>query len=162
MINAELLQPVALDFVLAAITSAGFAVLFSVPRRLLLASAVLGGIAHSLRAALQLGFGLPVEWSTLAASMIIGISAVLLARRLRAPALILAIAASIPLIPGIPAYTAMINFLQASTQPSLELAQAHLATALLSFLKAALILSSIGIGVAVPSLLMFRRPPTQD
>ncbi|HYO89271.1 MAG TPA: threonine/serine exporter family protein, partial [Candidatus Limnocylindrales bacterium] len=78
MINAELLQTVALDFVLAAITSAGFAVLFSVPRRLLLASALLGGIAHSMRAALQLGFGLPVEWSTLAASMIIGIVAVLL------------------------------------------------------------------------------------
>ncbi len=159
---ADLLQTVALDFVLAGVTAAGFAVLFSVPRRLLLACALLGGLGHSSRAALQLAFGLPVEWSTLAASIIIGFSAVLLARRLRAPALVFAIAASIPLIPGIAAYTAMINFLQASTQPSLELAQAYLATALLSFLKAALILSSIAIGVAVPSLLMFRRPPAQD
>jgi uncharacterized membrane protein YjjB (DUF3815 family) len=162
MMTLDLLQTVALDFVLAGITAAGFAVLFSVPRRLLLACALLGGVAHSARAALNLAFGLPVEWTTLAASVIIGVVSVLLARRLRAPALIFAIAASIPLIPGIPAYTAMVNFLQASTQPSLELAQAHLVTALLSFLKASLILSSIAIGVAVPSLVMFRRKPGKE
>lgn len=162
MITLDLLQAIALDFLFAAITAAGFAVLFSVPRRLLLASALLGGAAHALRAALNLIFDLPLEWSTLAASTTIGIVSVLLARRLRSPALIFAIAASIPLIPGIPAYTAMINFLQASTQPSLELAQTHLNTALLSLLKASLILGSIAIGVAVPSLVMFRYKPIRD
>lgn len=162
MITLDLLQTIVLDFVLAALTAAGFAVLFSVPRRLLLACALLGGAAHALRAALNLTFDLPQEWSTLVASTVIGIVAVLLARRLRSPALIFAIAASIPLIPGIPAYTAMVNFLQASTQPSLELAQVHLNTALLSLLKTTLILGSIAIGVAVPSLVMFRHKPIRE
>lgn len=151
-----------LDFVLAGVSAAGFALLFSVPRRLLLASAVLGGLAHSTRAASALLLNLPTEWGTLIAAILIGLLSIPLAQRLRAPAIIFSIAASIPLVPGIPAYTAMVNFLQASTQPSLELAQAHLITAGLSFLKAALILGAIAIGVAVPSLVLFRHPLKRD
>jgi uncharacterized membrane protein YjjB (DUF3815 family) len=158
----ETLITVVLDFLLAGVVAAGFGVLFSVPPRLLLACAVLGGLAHSVRTAIQLTFGLPIEWSTLVSALVIGFVAVLLARRLRAPALVFAIAASIPLVPGILAYTAMINFVQAAIQPSRELAQAHLDTALISFLKTALVLSAIGIGVAAPALLIFRRKPIHD
>jgi uncharacterized membrane protein YjjB (DUF3815 family) len=162
MITLESLRLVGLDFVLAGVVAAGFAVLFSVPRRLLLACALLGGLGHSVRTGLLVNFDLPIEWATLIAALVIGFTAVLLARRLRAPALIFAIAASIPLVPGILAYTAMINFLQAATQPSVELAKENLSTALLSFLKAALVLSSIAIGVAAPSLILFRRRPVHD
>ena len=156
------LVTIALDFLLAGVVAAGFAVLFSVPPRLLLACALLGGIGHSTRTAVQLAFGLPLEWSTLIAALVIGFAAVVLARRLRAPAPIFAIAASIPLVPGILAYTAMINFVQAATQPSRELAQAYLDTALISFLRTALVLSAIGIGVAAPALLIFRKKPVHD
>lgn len=156
------LVQIGLDFLLACVVSAGFAVLFSVPPRLLLACALLGGLGHSVRTALNVSFQLPIEWSTLIASLGIGFMAVVLARRLRAPAPVFAIAACIPLVPGILAYTAMINFVKASTEPVADVAQQYLYTALLSFLKTAVVLGAIGIGVAAPSLVLFRRKPIQD
>ena len=162
MVTLDIVGEIGLDFLLAAVVSAGFAVLFSVPRRLLLACALLGGLGHALRTALMLLYELPLEWSTLIASLLIGFLALVLARRLHAPAPVFAIAACIPLIPGILAYTAMINFLRASTQVTAEAAQEYLSIALLNFLKTTLVLSSIGIGVAAPSLLLIRRKPVQD
>ncbi|MBL8146734.1 MAG: threonine/serine exporter family protein [Anaerolineae bacterium] len=153
---------IGVDFVLAAVVSAGFAVLFSVPRRLLLACALLGGFGYGARALLMRVNHMPLEWATLIVSLVIGFLALVLARRLRAPAPIFAIAACIPLVPGILAFTAMINFLRASTQATADGAQAYLSIALLNFLKTTLVLSSIGIGVAAPSLLFVRRKPIQD
>jgi len=153
---------IGLDFALAAVVAAGFGVLFSVPRRLLLACALLGGFGYAVRGVLMRVNQMPVEWATLIVSLMIGFLALILARRLRAPAPIFAIAACIPLVPGILAFTAMINFLRASTQTTAEAAQTFLSIALLNFLKTTLVLSSIGIGVAAPSLLLVRRRPVQD
>lgn len=162
MLTPEIVEQAGMSFLLAGVVAAGFAVLFSVPRRLLLACALLGGIGHSVRTLLMLLYDLPIEWATLIVSLLIGILALLLARRLRSPALIFAIAACIPLVPGILAYTAMINFLRASTQATAEAAQEYLSVALLNFLKTTLVLSAIGIGVAAPSLIFFRHRPTHD
>lgn len=162
MVTIDVVGRIVLDFLLAGVVSAGFAVLFSVPARLLLACAFLGGLGHAVRTTLMLVAGLPLEWSTLVASLLIGFTALLLARKLRAPAPIFAIAACIPLVPGILAYTAMINFLRAASQTTPDAAQQYLSVALTNFLKTTVVLSSIGIGVAAPSLIFFRHRPIHD
>lgn len=151
MIAVDLLE----DMVLAAIPAVGFGMLFNVPRRVLGHCAVLGAIGHGLRFLLLRG-GVPVEISTLIAASMISFAGVWQAQRLRAHPKVFTVAAVIPMIPGVPLFTALITIQQIYLKgASPEL----LAQAIGLGLKAFFIVTALAVGLAMPGLILFRRRP---
>jgi uncharacterized membrane protein YjjB (DUF3815 family) len=92
-------------------TTTGFAMLFGVPLRRLLACAVAGMVAYAAnRLASELGA--PLGVAMFLGGMAVGVLAELLARVLRAPASIFSIPGIITLVPGGMAFRTMLSFAQ--------------------------------------------------
>ncbi len=81
----EMLQMALTDAFWAAIPAVGFAMLFAVPPRFLKYCAIVGALAHSMRAVMVHYGDIPIEWATLAASSFVSLVFVYLSRRLLAP-----------------------------------------------------------------------------
>ncbi len=141
----------------AGIAALGFAVLFNVPVRTLLACAVCGAIAYATRTLLATSAGLSMEAATLAGATLVGFAAVLLSRRLHVPAPVLVMPGVIPLIPGALAFRTMIDLLNLSAAPAAD--ETLVAIAAVNSFKTALIIGAIAAGVAIPSLIFRRRRP---
>ncbi|MFW5709199.1 MAG: threonine/serine exporter family protein [Chloroflexota bacterium] len=142
----------------SAIAATGFAVLFNVPPRALWGCALAGAIGHALRTVMVEMAGLSVEFGTLVGAASVGFIGVQLARRLRAPSLIFTVPAAIPMVPGVFAYTAMLNFLVlASSTP--EAGSTLLVDAMTNLIRATLVLGAIAIGITLPQLLFRRARP---
>lgn len=106
-------QPNVLLALLAAYTAAGgFAVLFDVPRRYILFSALVGAVAYSTRQ-LVLAGGIPPEGAALVAGLTIGLCAEALARLFDVPTSLFSIPGYIPLVPGVLAFRTILNFVNA-------------------------------------------------
>ena len=144
------------DALFSAVPAVGFAMVFNVPKRFLIHCAFAGAIAHAFRTFL-LHHGLAIEWATFSAAAAIGFMAILFAKRHLAPALMLAVAASIPMLPGVFAFetvTALIK-LTAQSQVSHELTDAVITNGL----KTVFIVAALAGGLAMPQLLFFRTRP---
>jgi uncharacterized membrane protein YjjB (DUF3815 family) len=101
--------PIAL--ILAAVTTAGFAMLFAVPLRRLLACILAGVVAYAAdRLATQ--YGAPLALAMFSGGMAVGVLAEALARLLRAPSSIFSIPGIITLVPGGLAFRTMLAFAQ--------------------------------------------------
>ena len=142
---------------LAAVASAGFAVLFNVPPRALAACAISGGLAYLTRLSLSVGGGVNAELATFVAATLVGVAGTLWGRRLRAPAVIFVIPGVIPLIPGQLAFRMMIDILQltAATGPAQNDAVARV---VVGMLRTSITMIAMACGAAMPSLLL--RPET--
>ena len=153
--SLELARLVGADLLWSALAALGFAVLFDVPRRLLPACLLLGALGHGSRTLLmKLGLG-GVEAATLCAAVLVGFAAVGCARRARVPAIVFALPAAIPMVPGAFAFKTMLGVLRlvggtAAPSPSLAVDTAVAAA------KTALILAALAVGVGSPGL-VFRR-----
>lgn len=153
---AELGFIVLADAFWSGIAALGFAMLFIVPRRALVACALCGAAGHALRA-LLMQFGIS-EAATLVGSTLVGCLSVTCARQTHVPAPIFAISGAIPMVPGSFAYRAMIGFIQVTTSDAAT-ATPLLADAGINFVKTGLILGAIAAGIAAPTLLFRRRTP---
>lgn len=151
MMLVELVQ----DVVLAAVPAVGFGMLFNVPTTALKNCAVLGGAGHGLRLAL-LRAGLPIEVATLLAASTISFVGVWWAQRLRAHPKVFTVAAVIPMIPGVPLFTALITIQQIYAKGA---SQELLTRAIDSGLRATIIVAALAVGLAMPGLLYYRRRP---
>lgn len=141
----------------SALAAVGFAVLFNVPPRYLPACAGCAAFSHAFRA-LMMHFGIPIEFATLFAATALGFIALLLANRLRSPAMLFAIPGIIPMIPGSFAYRAMIGLVSMVNVPSDQAAEL-LIQASANFIRTGLILGALGVGLAAPMLLFQREKP---
>ncbi|MCS7070879.1 MAG: threonine/serine exporter family protein [Anaerolinea sp.] len=155
----------AVDTLLALLTDAGwsalaafgFALAFNAPRRTLIGCALAGATGHAVRTALMAG-GLPLEFATLAGASSVGALAWLFARWQRTPALIYAICGSIPLVPGVFAFRAMLALINiAAADPGS--AGPFLEEAAIAFTRTGITLAAIAIGITAPTLLFGRRKP---
>lgn len=144
------------DALLAAIPATGFAMVFNVPSRALPFCALAGAIGHSLRTFLLEMNILGVEWATFMASITIGFIAVVWSRRFLLPRPTFTVAAIIPMIPGGMAFKAIIAVVRLNEQGYSE---ALFAQAMDNGLKSLFILGALAIGLAVPSLVIFRQKP---
>lgn len=144
------------DAVWSGLAALGFAVLFNVPRDLLVRCAVAGALGHSARALLMV-FGLSTEWGTLAGATLVGAFAWIQSAQMNAPAAIFGICGGIPMVPGVFAYQTMIGVLRIATATDPDLSAALLVEASTNAIRTALILGAIAIGIAAPTLL-FQRP----
>jgi uncharacterized membrane protein YjjB (DUF3815 family) len=150
-----LLQLVLRDALWSALAAAAFAILFNVPRRTLLGCAACGAVGHSLRA-LLLALGWSIEAGTLFGATVVGFMGIWLAHAYKVPATVFTLSGSIPMVPGVYAYRAMLGFIQVTSAPVGE-ASAALVEAGVNAIATGLILAAIGIGITAPGLL-FRRP----
>ena len=129
--------------------------LFSVPPRFLKYCAVVGALAHSMRAVLM-HYGLPIEWATLAASSFVSLVFVYLSRRLLAPRPVFTVACIIPMIPGKFAFNTIIAVLSMNS----EGVSGHLINAAIETgLKTLFILMALSFGLAIPPLIIYRNRP---
>lgn len=131
----------------AAVGAASFAVIFNLPKRLLIAAALGGAICVCTRNFLSFELGINLAGATLAGATLVSVLAVKAIHWLHTPALVLVVPAVIPLVPGVKIYYALyatINIDKLSLEYFLEAAQIGV--------DAALIIMGIAIGAAVPSL----------
>ncbi len=144
------------QMLLAAIPAVGFAMVFHVPARILSFCAAGGALGRGLRYLLHEGAGLPIEWSTLLAAAVVSLIGVAVAQRLRAHPKVFTVAAMIPMIPGVPLFTALLALAQIQkTGATDEL----LSVVVTQGLKAGFIVAALAVGLAVPGLLFYRRRP---
>ncbi|WP_038173701.1 threonine/serine exporter family protein [Vibrio pacinii] len=143
------------DMFFAAIPAVGFALVFNVPQKALLYCAFGGALGHGSRY-LMMHFGIPIEWATLFAAIIVSMAGVHLSRRFLAHPKVFTVASLIPMIPGVFAYKAMIALVELNhVGYSPEL----VAMLMENFLKAMFIIAGLAVGLAMPGLLFYRRKP---
>jgi uncharacterized membrane protein YjjB (DUF3815 family) len=140
---------------LASVPAVGFGMAFNVPRRILVWCAAGGALGRGLRY-LLVEAGLPVAWATLLAAAAVSWLGVWVAQRLHAHPKVFTVAAVIPMVPGVPMYTALLALSQIQRSGvTYEL----LATAITSALDASFIVAALAVGLAVPGLFVYRRRP---
>ena len=141
--------------VLSAVPAVGFGMAFNVPLRILGFCAAFGALGRGLRY-LLVEAGLPIAWSTLLAAAAVSFLGVLVAQRLRAHPKVFTVAAVIPMVPGVPMYTALLALSQIQR---LGVTYELMATALTAALDASFIVAALAVGLAVPGLFVYRRRP---
>jgi len=140
---AHLLQNMAM----AALPAVGFALVFNVPVSALGYCAAGGAIGRGLR------FLLMTEQMPIGMVSLLG---VYFAQKLKAHPKVFTVAAMIPMIPGIPFFTALIAVVEIQQQ---GFTQELLATVVTSGLRATFIVAALAVGLAVPGLFFYRRRP---
>ncbi len=144
------------DMLLAAVPATGFAVLFNVPVRTLIFAASGGACGHGLRW-LLLPAGIPIEWGSLVAATVISTGCVLLARRLHVHPKVFSIAAMIPMVPGVPFFTALIAWHELNRHGfNGEIFASAVSASLLTLF----IMTALAFGLAMPGMLFYRRKPS--
>ena len=133
----DILFQAALGFVV----TAGFAVLFNVPRSALPYSALIGAGGHALLFFLR-GLGLSAEGATFCGSFAVGLVGFGVARRMHAPRMIFTVTGIISMVPGIPAYEMIIYFVHSDTLNGLQ-----------SAVRTGLITGAIAAGLSIARLL---------
>lgn len=145
------------DVFWSGIVAVGFAILFNVPPKTLVACAICGAGGHALRTVLmQLGMG--IVPATLAGAALIGWLSDFFARRLEIPSLVFAICGVIPMVPGRFAYSAMLGVIRVSTATPAAGEPILMETAI-NFINTGLILAALALGITMPALLLRRQKP---
>lgn len=151
----ELIQLLVIDAWFAWIPAVGFAMVFNVPKKMLIYCAVGGAFAHSLRY-LLMHFGLPIEWATLAASSSMGFLGLYWSRKRLIPRPVFTVASVIPMIPGSFAFTTVIALVELNAG-GYNLALVQLVVE--NGLRTLFILGALSLGLALPSILIYRGRP---
>ncbi len=136
---------------MAAITASAFAVLFSVPGRTLLMTALLGALGVAFKFSLM-SAGWSVIEGTFVAACAVGLSSMWLAWRFHAPTVVFSLPAVIPMVPGVFAYRAMMGVLEFTRGE--VLGQELLLSIISNGLTTAFVFLSLAIGVSLPNLLL--------
>lgn len=101
----ELLGPV----LLGVAVSFGFGVAFNLPPRMLLIAAMVGGFGL-LTKGMATQLGLPPEVATFVGALTVGVLGEIGARRWKTPRSLFTVPGFIPLVPGVPAFRAVVSF----------------------------------------------------
>lgn len=151
----DMAAPLLQDALWSGLAAVGFAVLFNVPRRLLVGCFVSGAVGHAARTALAAG-GLALEPATLFAATLVGFVSVRLAQRFDCRLALFTITGAIPMIPGVFAYRTMLGLLSVASMSPAD-SGTILIDASINAIRTGVILSALAIGIAAPTLL-FQRP----
>ena len=132
----------------AVVGAAGYAVMFYTPKRLLPLIGIGGLIAILVKNTLILHLGFSVFGATFIAAAMVSLFSLKAARHGKTSSKVLAIPSAIPLVPGVFIYRFLYAMLHINS-----LTSATLVEAIQSGVTAILIIISIGVGVAIPSIL---------
>lgn len=139
-------------------SSSGIAILFNVPRRVLIACAAGGAIGYTTQI-LLVEAGFEIIPATLVGATLVGFWATLMARYYRMPAVIFSISGAIPLVPGVFAFRTMIFILRIANAQNQEALEYALLQAMQNGIITGLSLAALAVGIAAPTLLFERRQP---
>ena len=143
--------------IFAAVAGFGFAYASSPPKRTLIYSAVLAAIGHSSRSLMmQTGF-FSIALATLIASFLVGILGMFLAKRLKAPAEIIAFPALLPMIPGIYAYKSILAILSYTKSVDIEQKTMYLMLFFDNAITTMMVSLALGVGVSVTLLIFYEQ-----
>ncbi len=138
-------------FLLGTVAAGAFAVLFNVPVRVLLVTALSGGIALVVRA-LVAGNSPSLAFGTFLGALSVGVWAAYWSYRVDTPGHVISIPGMIPLIPGVFAYKTLMGIWQfVYLEPQDRVPK--LAETVHSGLQTALILLGISLGIAIPNVI---------
>ena len=142
----------------AAPAALGFALLFNVPPRSLVACCTLAVIGHATRKAVTV-FGGDLVLATLIGGVVIGIAAQWWAKRHEMIPTVYSISAAIPMVPGTFMYKAVQGLLGIANVSTLSEAAAQqlLTDASINAVKACMILMALAFGIAAPILFLPHR-----
>jgi len=143
----------------SALAAAGFAVLFNVPPRTLWGCAVTAAVGYSIRTLTIEAFDAGLPNATLIGATAVGFMSVYFARRLRTPTLIFSVTGSIPMVPGLLAFSAMLDIIQLVNTADPEIGKALLLSAVKDAIIVGLTLAAIAVGIIMPKLLFQRVKP---
>lgn len=129
----------ALEFIISSLSSIGFGLVFSIPKKALLVAGLNGGIGWIIYR-LTLNYSGSIYFATFLSSLLIASIAEIQARRLRYPASIFNIPGIINLCPGEAIYNTMSSFING-----------HSDIAISYFYKAVVIAGAIAFGVLLAS-----------
>lgn len=153
----DLLTLASMDLVWSAVAAAGFAVLFKVPRHLLLICVLVGGVGHASRTVL-LAAGVNMVLAALVGATLVGFLGYWLARVYKVPSPVITVPAIIPLVPGSVAFQSLLKLINAlGAGPSA--AQELFLSAAYDAVQAGLILFALGLGISAPFVLLRRQKP---
>lgn len=145
------------DLFWSGVVAAGFAILFNVPPKSLIACFICGASGHATRT-LLMELGVAIAPATLAGASVVGLMSDYFARRLEIPSLVFGICGAIPMVPGAFAYRAMLGVIRIATSTPDE-GEAILIETTINFVNTGLILAAIALGITMPMLLFRRRKP---
>jgi uncharacterized membrane protein YjjB (DUF3815 family) len=145
------------DLFWSGLAALGFAVLFNVPKRLLVGCFLSGAVGHGIRTML-VNSGASVELGTLVGAAAVGFLSVYLSSHYRVPTSSFTVTGAIPLVPGVFAYQTIIGLLNATSATSAQSVDL-LTFAAINGVRTALILGAIAFGTAAPTLLFKRSNP---
>jgi uncharacterized membrane protein YjjB (DUF3815 family) len=100
--------------------------------------------------------GVPIELATFMAASTVSLISVYVAQKWRAHPKVFTVAAMIPMIPGVPFFTALIAIMEIQRK---SMTPELLATAVNSGLRTAMIVAALAVGLALPGLLVYRKRP---
>lgn len=137
----------------AAMAATGFAMIFNVPKRILIVCALNGVLAIYIRNILETHGGLGLAASTFWASLAVGIACIYVRRKVRVPLTVIGMPAVIIMLPGVLLYKAMMGFMQINSEARLVDRSLQLADAIGISIVAGLTLLGLSTGIAFASLL---------
>lgn len=135
----------------AGVAALGFAVLFNVPKRTLLAIWAMGAVGGCVKFS-SLYFQIDIVLASLLGASAVGILSVPTAHKWYSPPLVFAIPAVIPMVPGAFAYNMMLGFINLATTSDNKMYAQILMETVNNGSKALFILMALATGVAVPML----------
>ena len=130
----------------------GFAVLFNVPRRALGIIYVIAALGGMTKLAM-VQQGIATALAAFVGASLIGVLSVMAAHQRKAPPMIFAIPAVIPMIPGFFAYQAMVGMIELTLQKDPQLYSQLFFATVNNGLSALFVLLALSTGVAIPMLI---------
>jgi len=123
------------------VATAGFAILFNVPRSTLLPAALIGAGGHLLRFSMR-GLGISNEVATFCGALTVGLVGYWQARRVHLPRLVFTVTGIISMVPGVPAYEVIVYFSKGDILDGLQ-----------SAVRATLLTGAIAAGLSTARIL---------
>lgn len=142
------------DALFSALAAIGFAAISRPPRQAYLYCALIAAAGHSLRSLLMLAEGTHIVAATFAASLAVGIMAVLLARKPRVPSETFLFPSLLPMIPGIYAYRTFGGLVMCLSQESEQDFMHYLYLFTDNGLTCFFILLAMAVGATLPIFMM--------
>jgi uncharacterized membrane protein YjjB (DUF3815 family) len=130
----------------------GFAILFNVPKRTLIAIFILGLLGGVIKFG-SLYSGMGIVFATFLSASVVGFLSIQTAHWMKSPPMIFSIPAVIPMVPGLLAYKMMLGVISLSNLENSEVYLINLIETVNNGVKSILILIAIAIGVSIPMLL---------
>ncbi len=106
------------EFGLALVATLGFGLLFNVPPRMLLACGLVGAVGRTVRL-LAVDLGANMVGGTYIGALAIAATGYGLARAYHVPRMIFTVTGVIPMVPGVPAFSSMLEFTAGNVEAGL-------------------------------------------